>query len=183
MMKEICNQANEEPPSFQRLEDIFKFIDVRGDKNIDFQEWTQMFRTCTPPSLLMGTTPAPSNEVTSKPTVDLEAAIPIKERSIPKFRNSQAYEEFVHLIGRNRRYLQSEFEKSNKDKSAFIPFSNVEEVIREFAGKHKINVDSGMVRNLIAFAMTGEKVDYNLLVNRFKDLNVEIAEFPKAKVY
>lgn len=87
------------------------------------------------------------------------------------------------MIGRNRRYLQQEIEKTNNDKSAFIPFGNVERVIREFAAKHKINVDSGMVRNLIAFAMTGEKVDYNLLVNRFKDLNVEIAEFPKTKVY
>lgn len=79
--------------------------------------------------------------------------------------------------------MQSEFEKSNNDKSAFIPFGNVERVIREFAEKHKVRVDSGMIRNLIAFAMTGEKVDYNLLVSRFKDLSVEIAEFPKTKVY
>lgn len=66
---------------------------------------------------------------------------------------------------------------------AFIPFENVEKVIRSFAEKHKIKVDTGMVRNLIAFAMTGEKVDYHLLVSRFKDLNIEVKEFPKVKVF
>ena len=131
-----------------------------------------MFRTCNPPNLLMGTTPAPSDQIISKPLVDKEANKPIKEKSIPKFRHSQAYEEFLHLIGRNRRYLQVEIEKSNTEKVAFIPFENVEKVIREFAAKHKVNVDSGMIRNLIAFSMTGEKVDYHLLVGRFKDLNV-----------
>ena len=66
---------------------------------------------------------------------------------------------------------------------AFIPFANVEKVITEFAAKHKIEVDSSMVRNLIAFSMTGEKVDYHLLVGRFKDLNIEVKEFPKVKVF
>jgi predicted SpoU family rRNA methylase len=59
----------------------------------------------------------------------------------------------------------------------------VEKVIREFAGKHGMQVEEGMVRNLIAFAMTGEKVDYQLLVSKFKDLSVEISEFPKRKVF
>lgn len=40
-----------------------------------------------------------------------------------------------------------------------------------------------MIRNLIAFAMTGEKVDYQLLVAKFKDMSVEISEFPKQKVF
>ena len=142
-----------------------------------------MFRTCNPPNLLMGTTPAPADQIISKPKIDKEANKPIKERSIPKFRNSQVYEQFVHLIGRNRRYLQEEIEKSNTEKMAFIPFSSVDKVIREFAGKHKCEVDSGMVRNLIAFSMTGEKVDYHLLVSKFKDMNVEVKEFPKVKVF
>ena len=80
----------------------------------------------------------------------------------------------MHLIGRNRRYLQEEIEKSNTEKMAFIPFSNVDKVVRQFAGKHGCDVDSGMVRNLIAFSMTGEKVDYHLLVAKFKDMNVEV---------
>lgn len=40
-----------------------------------------------------------------------------------------------------------------------------------------------MVRNLIAFAMTGERVDYQLLVSKFKDLSLEISEFPKRNVF
>jgi hypothetical protein len=46
-----------------------------------------------------------------------------------------------------------------------------------------LKVDAGMIRNLIAFTMTGEKVDYHLLVAKFKDLSIEISEFPKKKVF
>ena len=183
MMRELYKQGNEECPHYQHLEDLFKYIDIRKDGQIDFQEWTQMFRTCEPPSLLMGTTPAPSDMLVSKQFRDKEAGKPVKERSIPKFRNSPVYEEFVHLIGRNRRYLREEIEKCNTEKAAFIPFKIVEKIICDFACKHKVSVDSGMVRNLIAFSMTGEKVDYQLLVNRFKDLNLEIVEFPKTNVF
>ena len=103
----------------------------------------------------MGTTPAPSDKVTTKPVQDKEAALPTREKSIPKFRNSPAYENFVQLIGRNRRYIQDEIEKSNPEKTAFIPFEQVDQVLRDFAAKQKVNVDSSMIRNLIAFAMTG----------------------------
>ncbi|MCB0370620.1 MAG: hypothetical protein KDD45_14640 [Bdellovibrionales bacterium] len=65
-----------------------------------------MFRTCNPPNFLMGTTPAPSDQIISKKQADKEASLPVKEKSIPKFRHSPVYEKFVHLIGRNRRYLQ-----------------------------------------------------------------------------
>ena len=183
MLKQLFNQGQKEMPHFQQLEDLFKFIDVRRDGNIDFQEWTQMFRTCSPPNLLMGTTPASTEQIVSRPKADKEEEISMKDRSIPKFRHSPAYEEFVHLIGRNRRYLQEEIEKNNAEKTAFISFGEVERVIRELAGRQGVTVDGGMVRNLIAFAMTGEKVDYQLLVSKFKDLNVEIVEFPKACVF
>jgi hypothetical protein len=105
MLKEVYGLASEELPQFQQLEDIFRFIDIRRDSNIDFQEWTQRFRTCNPPNLLMGTTPALEDKTAFRPSADKQAGIPVKERAIPKFRNSPAYEEFVHLIGRNRRYL------------------------------------------------------------------------------
>ena len=40
-----------------------------------------------------------------------------------------------------------------------------------------------MIRNLVAFAMTGEKVDYQMLVSKFKDLHTEVVEFPKQKTF
>lgn len=131
----------------------------------------------------MGTTPAPADEVVSRPVADREAGLAVREKAIPLFRNSPAYEGFVQLIGRNRRYLQEEIEKSNEERTAFIPFGKVERVLREFAGRHGVVVDEGMVRNLIAFAMTGERVDYQLLVAKFKDLSLEISEFPKRNVF
>ena len=108
MMKELYQQASETLPEFQQLEDIFRFIDIRKDSQLDFQEFTQVFRNCNPPNLLMGTTPAPSDQVISKPNQDKEATLPTPEKSIPKFRHSPIYEEFVKLIGRNRRYIQEE---------------------------------------------------------------------------
>jgi len=106
MLKEVYAQANEQLPEYQQIEDLFKFIDIRRDSQIDFQEFTQVFRNCNPPNLLMGTTPAPSDQVVSKPLIDKEATLPIREKAVPRFRHSPAYEQFVQLVGRNRRYIQ-----------------------------------------------------------------------------
>jgi len=51
----------------------------------------------------------------------------------------------------------------------------VEGIILDFCVKQGVSVTKPMVRNLIAFAMTGEKVDYQMLVAKFKDMNQEIA--------
>lgn len=37
MMKELYHQASEPLPEFQQLEDIFRFIDIRKDNQLDFQ--------------------------------------------------------------------------------------------------------------------------------------------------
>ena len=89
----------------------------------------------------------------------------------------------MQLIGRSRKYIQEEIEKNNEDRAAFIPFVTVENIITDFCVKQGLKVDTSMVRNLIAFSMTGEKVDYHLLVNKFKDLSLEISEFPKKNVF
>jgi Ca2+-binding EF-hand superfamily protein len=89
MMKELYSQASENLPEYQQLEDIFTFIDIRKDGQIDFQEFTQVFRGCNPPNLLMGTTPAPADQIISKKASDKEENLPIREKSIPLFRHSQ----------------------------------------------------------------------------------------------
>ena len=72
MMKELYSQASEPLPEYQQLEDIFTLIDIRKDHQLDFQEFTQVFRNCNPPNLLMGTTPAPSNQLLSKTSASKE---------------------------------------------------------------------------------------------------------------
>ena len=72
MIKEVYHSANQPLPEYQQLEDIFKFIDIRKDGQLDFQEFTQIFRTCNPPSLLMGTTPAQSDQLSFKLKADKE---------------------------------------------------------------------------------------------------------------
>ena len=63
MLRSLYEQAAEALPEFAQLQDLFNYIDLRKDGQIDFQEWTQVFRNCAPPSLLMGTTPAPSDKL------------------------------------------------------------------------------------------------------------------------
>ena len=78
MLKEIYAQASEALPQYQQLEDLFNFIDIRKDNQLDFQEFTQVFRSCNPPNLLMGTTPAPSNQLISSKIKDKEQNLPIR---------------------------------------------------------------------------------------------------------
>jgi hypothetical protein len=63
-----------------------------------------VFRNCNPPSLLMGTTPSATAVRTA--SKNKESTKPVREQSIPLFRHSPDYENFVQLIGRNRKYLQ-----------------------------------------------------------------------------
>jgi Ca2+-binding EF-hand superfamily protein len=58
MVESLYHQASEPLLEFQLIKELFEYIDVRKDDQIDFQEFTQIFRNCTPPSLLMGTKPA-----------------------------------------------------------------------------------------------------------------------------
>lgn len=130
----------------------------------------------------MGTTPAPPSLLHARRPASHDPT-PVREQPIPLFRHSPAYEQFVQLMGRNRRYLQEELERSNTAGTAFIEFGVVERIMRGFTEKHKMAISADMIRNLIAFAMTGEKVDYHLLVSRFKDMSIEISEFPRRKVF
>jgi Ca2+-binding EF-hand superfamily protein len=57
MLRELYTQASEELPEFSIIKELFEHIDVRHDGLLDFQEFTQNFRNCKPPSLLMGTIP------------------------------------------------------------------------------------------------------------------------------
>lgn len=70
MIQQLYTQASQNLPEYQQLEDIFQFIDIRKDGQLDFQEFTQVFRGCNPPNLLMGTTPAPADKIISKKVVD-----------------------------------------------------------------------------------------------------------------
>lgn len=53
-------------PELQMIKELFGYIDVRKDDQIDFQEFTQTFRNCNPPSLLMGTKPVEEQKMMSK---------------------------------------------------------------------------------------------------------------------
>jgi hypothetical protein len=57
MLKELYSLANESLPELSILKELFEHIDVRRDGLLDFQEFTQNFRNCNPPSLLMGNIP------------------------------------------------------------------------------------------------------------------------------
>lgn len=66
MLEKLYEQASEPFPEFQLLKELFGYIDVRKDNQLDFQEFTQIFRNCSPPSLLMGTKPADEQQMMAK---------------------------------------------------------------------------------------------------------------------
>jgi hypothetical protein len=103
MLKQLYVQAEEAFPEYQQVTDLFDYVDLRKDQQIDFQEFTQVFRNCRPPNLLMGTTPSSTAKSPSKVKGEVK---PVREQPIPLFRHSPDYENFVKLIGRNRKYLQ-----------------------------------------------------------------------------
>ena len=88
MMRSLYDQASQPLPEFAQLDDLFQYIDLRKDGQLDFQEWTQVFRNCAPPSLLMGTTPAPSDRLVHGHHKDPEEHLPTREKTMPLFRHS-----------------------------------------------------------------------------------------------
>jgi len=111
MLKELYQLASESLPEYSQLKELFDHIDIRQDSQLDFQEFTQTFRNCKPPSLLMGTTPiVPDKSKMNSTQKSARVEGPTREEKIPLFKHSPEYEEFVKLIGRNRRFLQEKIE-------------------------------------------------------------------------
>lgn len=182
MVRDLYHQGSEPLPELAILKEIFEHIDIRKDNQLDFQEFTQTFRNCTPPSLLMGTVPAAGN-LKNQSKEDLEKDKPVREKEIPQFKHSPEYEEFVKFMGRNRKYLQERIEEELGKEERLVPFVNVKKVIQGAASHNKLSFSDNVIRNSIAFAMTGEKVDYRLLLENFKGRGESIVEFPLKKVF
>lgn len=107
---------------------------------------------------------------------------PVRLRPLPSFEQSQSFEEFTKFIGRNRKYLLERIENL-EHKTPLIDYSDVEKILKDTASQHKMDYAPEVYRNFIAFAMTGEKVDYRLLLEAFKQRAETIHEFPKHKVF
>jgi hypothetical protein len=138
MLEKLYEQASEPFPEFQLLKELFAYIDVRKDNQLDFQEFTQIFRNCTPPSLLMGTKPADEQQMMTKIMKNKEEGMPVREQTVPLFKHSPVYEEFINLMGRNRKYIQTEIEKESKE--SLVPFKLVEKIITGFAEKQNFKL-------------------------------------------
>lgn len=182
MVKDVYRQANEPLPQLAVIKELFEHIDIRRDSQIDFQEFEQTFRNCTPPSLLMGTVPASGN-LLKQARVDPEKDKPVREKEVPLFKHSPEYEEFVKFMGRNRKYLQERIEEQFGKQERLVDFKGVKDAIQSTASHNKLNFSDSVIRNSIAFSMTGEKVDYRLLLDSFKGRGESIVEFPLKKVF
>ena len=182
MLKDLYTQASEPLPELAVLKEIFSHIDIRRDSQLDFQEFTQTFRNCSPPSLVMGTVPASGNLV-NKNKLDPERNMPVREKEVPLFKHSPEYEEFVKFMGRNRKYIQEKIEEELGRDQRLVAFPGVKNVIQTAAGHNKLSFSDSVIRNSIAFSMTGEKVDYRLLLENFKGRGESIVEFPLKKVF
>ena len=64
-----------------------------------------------------------------------------------------------------------------------LPFSTVQPILLEFVKDNKFKIDKEMIRNFVAFSMTGDNVDYRMLLDNFKERNERIVEFPKRNFF
>ena len=64
-----------------------------------------------------------------------------------------------------------------------VAFSGVKRVVQATASQNKLSFSESVIRNSIAFSMTGEKVDYRLLLDNFKSRGESVVEFPLKKVF
>ncbi len=87
----------------------------------------------------MGTKPADEQKMMAKIMKQKkEESMPVREQSVPLFKNSPVYEDFINLMGRNRKYIQTEIEKESKE--TLVPFDLVERIIKEFAEKQSFKL-------------------------------------------
>lgn len=49
-----------------------------------------------------------------------------------------------------------------------VAFKDVNRILKEVAASNKLSFSEAVVRNSLAFAMTGEKIDYRLMLENFK---------------
>lgn len=68
-------------------------------------------------------------------------------------------------------------------KTPLVEYGAVERILRETAEEQHKKYGGEVFRNFLAFAMTGEKVDYRLLLEAFKQRSEIIQDFPKTKVF
>ena len=89
----------------------------------------------------------------------------------------------MKFINRNRRYIQERIEDQFGKDQRLVAFNGVRSIIQASAEFNKLSFTANMIRNSIAFSMTGEKVDYRLMLDNFKTRGENIVEFPLKKVF
>ena len=64
-----------------------------------------------------------------------------------------------------------------------VSYEGVSKIIREAGAKNKIKFSNSVIRHCVAFSMTGDKVDYRLMLESCKERGDAIVEFPLKQVF
>lgn len=103
----------------------------------------------------MGTVPASKNHQKAKMENDKEKSKPIREKEVPLFKHSPEYDEYIKFIGRNRRFIQEKVEAQFGKEQRLVPFNDVNTILSEVAASQKLSFSEAVIKNSLAFAMTG----------------------------
>lgn len=71
-----------------------------------------------------------------------------------RFENTQKNDNFVFLVSKSRKLLQSLLDSASEDK--LLPFNKAVKMIVEFMAQNKLNVDNHYVAQMIGFAKDKE---------------------------
>lgn len=64
-----------------------------------------------------------------------------------------------------------------------IDYKTGMEVLKHLVDESKININQDIYRNYLAFAMKGDRLDYQMLLESIKHRSSAIADFPKRQVF
>lgn len=88
-----------------------------------------------------------------------------------RFENTQKNDNFVYLVSKSRKVLQSILKEEGKGEHKLLCFNKAVNSIVEFMKQNKLDVDSHYVAQMVGFAKDKEKrnmLDYRYMLDVFK---------------
>ena len=97
-----------------------------------------------------------------------------------KFEISPEFDNILKIVSRNRRFLITQF-KQMEARNIPISFKSVKFVLTKLLRNQAISIPENCWPLLISFAEKDGVVDYNYLLDRYKERTQSIFSYPKIK--
>lgn len=169
LVHKLGTYANEAPPSYAIIKDLFDLIDIRKDGHIDLSEWLQTFKQAGPGPVTVG-------KVTS---VDQKAQDKTSAALI-EWENSKEFERIMMSVGKNRKLLQTQFSEM-KARNVDHTFERVKEILADVLSREGITLTTGQWNQMLKFAEREGIINTKILLDVYKDRLTQLQTHPGTK--